>query len=244
MGCGNSTMSASENNADIKAKVRPMIKRRIDNLKKRRNLLRDSTLSKKELLSGEDCDKTSTNNDSLERKSVPSEDSTDRGVAKIFPVVEEEEEEAKTIVKCVKGEECHEKEKTGAEETEQEIKGENECELEEYDEDEGRRICPGSPSFRFYCVTSVPQDSDDDHESHIDSPQRNVETKMIEEHPASAESGEKESARRNSKRNINKKFRKVIHKGGHVKSLLSVKSCYNSPCSTHDKAHLLQEAAA
>uniref|UniRef100_A0A7N0TK15 Uncharacterized protein n=1 Tax=Kalanchoe fedtschenkoi TaxID=63787 RepID=A0A7N0TK15_KALFE len=196
MGCGSSTLAAE--NADIQARVRPIIKRRIDDIKRRRGHLKDSTLSKKELLAGEDCDKVSTNNDSLGRKSMPSEGSIEHGAAKIVPVVEEEEEEeeeAETSVECPKknadnSEEGQEKTEM-SEETEQENSGGDLYELGENDEDEGRCISPGSPSFRFYCVESIPHDAEeDDHASHIDSPKQVLETKNIEEHPASAESAE------------------------------------------------------
>ncbi|KAL9668024.1 hypothetical protein QQ045_002396 [Rhodiola kirilowii] len=245
MGCGTSALMSE--NADIKAKVRPMIKR-LDDVRRRRIIQKGSTPSKKELLACEDCDKT-TNSDSLGSKSMPSEDSLDHGAAKIGRVVEEEkeEEEVKTIVECeikkenTKQEGNHEKENTG-----------NEAELEENDDDDGRCISPGSPSFRFYCVESIPQETENDLESHFDSPMKNLQTKSIEEHPVQAlsdSSAELElhqrdsAATRHPKGKMNRKFRTVIHKGGQVKSFLHVKSCYNPACSgTH--THLLQEAAA
>uniref|UniRef100_A0A7N0RAJ3 Uncharacterized protein n=1 Tax=Kalanchoe fedtschenkoi TaxID=63787 RepID=A0A7N0RAJ3_KALFE len=200
MGCGSSTLAAE--NPDIQARLRPMIKRCIDDVKRRRSVLKNATtLSKKELLlGGEDCDKmSSSNNNSRGRNSVPSDDSVQYGAAKIVPVVEWEE--AETVVKSPEknevsreeGEQEKEKEKTGA----------------AVDEDEGRCISPGSPSFRVYCVKS------------------------------------KDSATRNRRRIISRKFRRAMHKGGQVKSLMRVGSCYNpASCSAHDKAHLLPEAAA
>ncbi|XP_073274528.1 uncharacterized protein [Primulina huaijiensis] len=89
---------------------------------------------------------------------------------------------------------------------------------------------PGSPSFRVYF-------NENEEDDHHDSGNHEVlkDTPSNDDTPSSKESSEKQKAKRGKKRRSFK-----LPKGGQVKNLLNVKSCYMpSHSASHDRAHLL-----
>ncbi|PKI56582.1 uncharacterized protein LOC116212707 [Punica granatum] len=117
-------------------------------------------------------------------------------------------------------------------------------------------ICPGSPSFRVYCVASVSADDSDNDTDECgdinDAPKITSKSEDSSEIRESVNSNEghdsvtNKSESHGSKGKRPKGLRKVIGKkrSGAMKNLLNVKSCYYPSCSGQDRTRLLSEKAA
>ncbi|GAV87290.1 hypothetical protein CFOL_v3_30716 [Cephalotus follicularis] len=260
MGCNNSKLD-SEGEV-VPAKIRPLLLRKLEEIK--RHKIANATLSKKQLLKDgvEEDDHSSppSVHDINESKSISSSEGS-TGPAKVTPepVSNKECEESAEIMnqeKCTKQDDKaeEEREKNVVEPLvyleEKEVVAEtNQKEDEEEDEDERRLrnvddalICPGSPSFRVYCIQSSTDDKD---ESKEDSAHQKSWSSDSFENPESDNSSEDSETKikKKAKKGIN--FRRVIPKGtsGSVKHLLNVRSCYYPTCSGHDNTRLLSARA-
>lgn len=146
MGCGGSKLDPEDE--AVPPRLRPLLRRRLEEIKKRRQAtaLKGDALSRKELLKNEveDDDHSAVQSlpDNNETKSSSSRDGSIRS-AKVAPAPEECQEEAVNWVD-VEGED-------------EEGNGED-GRLSNVD---GRRIAPGSPSFRVYCVEMSESDKED-----------------------------------------------------------------------------------
>lgn len=172
---GNNSRLINPNSGDaLPAKIRPLLGQRIEEFRKRRNNVQgeDTDLSKKELLkdsNGSFDEKSSDKNEvSEETQSQKEQPTVIRAVAveKLSQVVplpvsecgnveekkEKEKEERNGQIETAEvtiQENIYEKRNAKHDEEEEE-----DDEEEEEEDDIGRRIGPGSPSFKIYCVES------------------------------------------------------------------------------------------
>ncbi|KAG6686153.1 nucleolin [Carya illinoinensis] len=150
----------------------------------------------------------------------------------------EEKQENKVVEKAVVVEEVvavHEEDHHDQETTEEEE------EEEEEDDEPGTYICPGSPSFRVYCVHST----DDEEEEESKKGSRHKNSPSTGDSVESNFSEDQEMTRtKKIKGNKGRRLKRAIRKSGPaVKNLLHVATCYHPACSGQDRAHLLEEKA-
>ncbi|PSR89431.1 hypothetical protein CEY00_Acc29632 [Actinidia chinensis var. chinensis] len=233
MGCGVSRLNA-EGEA-IPAKFRPIFRRRIEEIRRRRcssGAMKD-TAGKELLLNSKAANEEIDNNARISASSSP-EDSIASCVTS---------EGSKRPEKSVKTEKkANEKEKEGAKgaakaEEGGNVDNENEGDSEEEDERmiEASINFPGSPSFRIYFKGNSGDDEDNNDGGKKD--QANDRTRNREHGTSPKEDSVPEKAKKGRKRSL----KKAVSKRGHnaVKNLLNVRSCYTPSGSSHDRAHLL-----
>ncbi|XP_027360051.1 rRNA-processing protein EFG1-like [Abrus precatorius] len=173
MGTSNSKLNANGGGEVLPARIRPLLHRRVEELRKRKsgtNLRggaaveeEEGTLSKKQLLKHDDENFQSFDENETENTRLA--ESVEK-LSKVVPLpvpecaTQEQRDELhsdRELGKKVEGELKTEKVKSAGPQTEQanaEHGGDDDDDDEE-DEDEiesGRRIGPGSPSFKIYCV--------------------------------------------------------------------------------------------
>ena len=158
MGCQNSKL-----NPDILAippKLRPLLWRKVEEMRRRRNVAVNATLSKKELLTNGEAYLPPS---SESNKSVSQEDSVSSLGSQPTP--------EKILIKEEKKPDLKEKKETNKEDENEERSGKDngrdeEREIEKVkavavekmvvvEDEEERNICPGSPSFRVYFIESL-----------------------------------------------------------------------------------------
>ncbi|GFZ17340.1 hypothetical protein Acr_26g0006100 [Actinidia rufa] len=267
MGCGVSRLNA-EGEA-IPAKFRPIFRRRIEEIRRRRcssGAMKD-TAGKELLLNGKAANEEIDNNARISASSSP-EDSIASCVTS---------EGSKRPEKSVKAEKkADEKEKEGAKGAAKAEGGgnvDNENEGDSEDEDE-RMIeasinFPGSPSFRIYFKGNSGDDEDNNDGGvylkfrncmqncrisdsslvfrfvFIEQQQCNAGKKdQANDRTRNREHGtspKEDSVPEKAKKGRKRSLKKAVSKRGHnaVKNLLNVRSCYTPSGSSHDRAHLL-----
>ncbi|XP_073017231.1 uncharacterized protein [Primulina eburnea] len=258
MGCGVSRIDA--NGLSIPVKLRPLFLSRLEEISKSRHgrPLKDSTPSKKELLFHEkdddDYDHVLKSTPSSPKDTVPDgtkiiedtkriEQENEGGVITSLGKRDDNEHEvsrkSSTKGNCkddlkesmVEHMEAKEKDRLDNMLTDTENDDDDDDHIErmighETDDD----AFPGSPSFRVYFNDNEEDDHHDigNHDALKDTTS-NVDTS------SPMESSEKQKVKRGKKRRSFK-----LPKGGQVKNLLNVKSCYMpSHSAPHDRAHLL-----
>ncbi|KZV54239.1 hypothetical protein F511_33171 [Dorcoceras hygrometricum] len=243
MGCGVSRIDA--NGIAIPVKLRPLFLSRLEEISKSRHgrPLKDSTPSKKELL----LDEKDNDDDDHVMKTAPS---SPNGAIAAGTKIEDEHDvsrEGSTTGNCkdvmkegmVDHMEAKEKDRldnmlTDTENEEVGDDGDERMIGHEPDDD----TFPGSPSFRVYFHDN---EEDDHHDSDQEKPHRSrnhavlKDTSSNDETPSSKETCVKQKVKSGKKRRSFK-----LPKGGQVKNLLNVKSCY-TPCHStpHDRTLLL-----
>ncbi|KAI8544054.1 hypothetical protein RHMOL_Rhmol08G0265100 [Rhododendron molle] len=251
MGCGGSRLNAERE--AIPAKVRPLLRRRIEEIRRRRrsNGGKDTTPSGTELLLSRDG-KARDDEDEIENSMVScvtSEDSKGSTAKREEPGDPQREESAKE-----KSKEGGREEKAGKGNVEagsqNDAKEEDESHGNKEDDeglhgDESSILFPGSPSFRIYFTGNLDQDDDDD-DNHNDGGKKGIgeNEKTIRDHETPPEKDLQDSDPKKLKKGRKRSsFRKVMPKGGQnaMKNLFNVRSCYTPSCSSHDRAHLLTE---
>lgn len=215
MGCGGSKLDPEDE--AVPPRLRPLLRRRLEEIKKRRQTttLKGDAISRKELLKNEveDDDHSPVHSlpDNNETKSSSSRDGSIRS-AKVAPAPEECQEEAVNWV---------------------DVEGED----DEGDGEDGRRIAPGSPSFRVYCVESSESDKEDFKDD--DSSNKKSQTDDGSVSDKSVSSTERSVVKTDKKGSKRRRFKGVLPNGGSVKHLFKVKSCYNPSCTGNHDARLL-----
>jgi hypothetical protein len=186
---GNNSRSVNPNGEDVlPARLRPLLRQRIEEFRKRRNARRDDAVSKKELLkddAGNNDDRSSNVNEVLEETRQHGEEKTTvhavtvEKLSQVAPLpvsecgIEEEEhkgskdhnlEKCKEIernvaeVKIAASLQENKYEESNEKHDDEDKKEEEEEEEEDEEEDEneiGRLIGPGSPSFRIYYIEAT-----------------------------------------------------------------------------------------
>jgi hypothetical protein len=186
---GNNSRSVNPNGEDVlPARLRPLLRQRIEEFRKRRNARRDDAVSKKELLkddAGNNDDRSSNVNEVLEETRQHEEEKTTvhavtvEKLSQVAPLpvsecgIEEEEhkgskdhnlEKCKEIernvaeVKIAASLQENKYEESNEKHDDEDKKEEEEEEEEDEEEDEneiGRLIGPGSPSFRIYYIEAT-----------------------------------------------------------------------------------------
>ncbi|XP_058783211.1 uncharacterized protein LOC131657877 [Vicia villosa] len=196
---GNNSRLINPNGGDVlPAKIRPLLGQRFEEFRKRRNNVQaeDNELSKKQLLKDNDGGsdgKCSDQNEVSEETQPQKEQQTiihAVAIDKLSQVVplpvsecENKEEKKEKKEEGPKGPIDKDVEKTTTEvniglsmqekhdKDEGESKEEEEEEEEDEDEDDGRRIGPGSPSFKIYCVASNKKKEQESHDTHASAEQ-------------------------------------------------------------------------
>ncbi|XP_075512626.1 uncharacterized protein LOC142548189 isoform X1 [Primulina tabacum] len=258
MGCGVSRIDA--NGLSIPVKLRPLFLSRLEEISKSRHgrPLKDSTPSKKELLFHE---KDDDDYDHVLKTAPSSPKDTVADGTKIEDTKRIEQENEGGVITSLGKRDDNEHEVSRKSSTKGNCKDVmkesmiehmeakekdrldnmlTDTENEDDDDDDHieRMIChetdddafPGSPSFRVYF-------NDNEEDDHHDNGNRDAlkDTTSIIDTSSSKESSEKQKVKRGKKRRSFK-----LPKGGQVKNLLNVKSCYMpSHSAPHDRAHLL-----
>ncbi|KAF7135077.1 hypothetical protein RHSIM_Rhsim08G0194400 [Rhododendron simsii] len=250
MGCGGSRLNAERE--AIPAKVRPLLRRRIEEIRRRRrsNGGKDMTPPGTELLL------------SREGKARDDEDEIENSMASC---VTSEDSKGSTAKRAEAGDPQREgsaKENKEGEKDEKAAKGNAEAgsqnDAKEEDESHGNKeddeglhgdessiMFPGSPSFRIYFKDNLDEDDDDD-DNVNDGGKKDIgeSEKTIRDHGTPPEKDLQDSDPKKLKKGRKRSsFRKVMPKGGQnaMKNLFNVRSCYTPSCSSHDRAHLLTE---
>lgn len=263
MGCNNSKLDPQ--GEAVPAKIRPLLRRRIEEIRRRRNAItfKVGNLSKKKLLKdgAEEDDQSDHSSppsvqDNNESKSISSLEGS-IGSSKVAPEPVSDIS-SKEFAEVTNQEKSTKEDNKDNDEEKREKVAEPVVILEEVmvveleegedeDEDEDERrvsnvedslICPGSPSFRVYCIQSLTDDKDDSHGNDLHKKSPSDDSVEISESINSSE-GSVTKIKKKSKKGS--KFMRVIPKGrpGAVKHLLNVKSCYYPACSGHDETRLL-----
>ncbi|XP_073298691.1 uncharacterized protein [Primulina huaijiensis] len=254
MGCGVSRIDA--NGLSIPVKLRPLFLSRLEEISKTRQgrPLKDSTPSKKELLFHE---KDDDDYDHVLKTAPSSPKDTVADGTKIEDTKRIEQENEGGIITSLgkRDDNEHEVSSTGSTkgnckdvmkesmvehmEAKEKDRLDNMLTDTENDDDDIERMIghetdgdafPGSPSFRVYF-------NDNEEDDHHDSGNHDAlkDTTSNVDTSSSKESSEKQKVKRGKKKRSFK-----LPKGGQVKNLLNVKSCYMpSHSAPHDRAHLL-----
>lgn len=253
MGCGGSKFDA--NSLQISARLRPIIHRRVEEIRRRRRF-RNATPSIKILLEHdkEDEDENAIASQhhvkrmcSIEdiASCITSEDSKDGREKKerearredllvqMKDVKEEEREAAKEEAKVDSGVHEHQ----GRVEDEDDDDFDSDYDERRLSHEGGQGDYPGSPSFRIYFTNNLEEDEKTQGNTNVLN--NDMSQMQIEDIPSSKETETKKVKKGRKRRS----FRKVIPKGRQaaVKTLQNVRSCYNSAQShsSHDRRHLL-----
>uniref|UniRef100_A0A5B7CEV5 Uncharacterized protein n=1 Tax=Davidia involucrata TaxID=16924 RepID=A0A5B7CEV5_DAVIN len=217
MGCGASRLDAQ--GVAIQARLGPLLRRRIEDIRRRAHgdTLRDTTPSKKVLLvdGSEEEENSQSDLDDNARKGTGSSSSEDSLTHKHWTSngASNKDEKSRGKVYYIEAKE----------EVEEEL-GEDE------EDEEGREIGPGSPSFRIYFTDNLADDNKrESAETTGEDGSSNKKSQTGLE--ATGKGSVTKKVKRGRKR---RSFRKVIPRGGQtaVKNLMS---CYSSP----DRARLL-----
>ncbi|KAL3818531.1 hypothetical protein ACJIZ3_004436 [Penstemon smallii] len=258
MGCGVSRLDA--NGVAIPARLRPIFLQRLEEIKLRRHnrhLNADSTPSKKELLlhAMDDDDNASHHHQHSPHasKSVPSTPkigdkkskteiyAKENGIHDVANINNNNTDDQKHVVAP---KESNPIGKGKNDPKESEIEGAKAKEANADDDDGNERMIghedddafPGSPSFRVYF-----KDNGEEKNGKSDAFKDAVSSDDgISPKKSSVDKEEKRSAGSSRKK---RSFRKVLPKGGQVKNLLNVKSCY-TPSHDHHHSHLLTAKTA
>ena len=278
MGSGHSKLNSSEEES-VPIKVHTTLLGRFEEYRKQRNA--ESTLSKKQLLTEAEEEDGSTSN--ISQSSSHGTNATEcHKVLDSTVVVPTENSECETTEETIDMKKDidlrqentdHSNEKVEAEikteegniekiveEVKEEKSGENDDNDSDNNDDEseehGRIICPGSPSFRIYCIEADKriaelQEKGDEEEG------KSQTTILTHQKSCSADSVVSTAASSNIRtsneerqivvsESITKRKLNKVRKFGAVRTLLMVKSCYHpmSTCTGDDRRHLMAVKAA
>ncbi|XP_020237035.1 uncharacterized protein LOC109816431 [Cajanus cajan] len=225
MGIGNSKLNAAEGEV-VPPKIRPMLVFKYEDFKKRTNA--ETNLSKKKLL------KEATEEDDNSLEIQPSEEEK---VSRVVPMANSE---------CPILKDNHPLDQHNmnhavlSAEAMEDAKGDDHDDNDHNDNnDDGRNICPGSPSFRIYCIDNEECDNYPTktvvmhQRSHsADSVERVASTEVLPE-------VETESISTPKRKGNKKKF-------GAMRTLLKVKSCYHPirNCTGNDRGLIVAAKTA
>lgn len=225
MGC-----NVSRIETEGEGRVRPVYRRRIDEILRhsdlrsqhlsKKNLLRDTDESRSPPSSEGSVDSVKTNKE--EEKGNKQDDKTANKDEKVVALIALEE------VLMIDSEE----------------EDDNESRLSNFS---GALICPGSPSFRVYCIESScdekEEEEDGDQDKEECSTHKKVETGDIQVSQSRTRSDEGASCRKIRKAKRGGKFKRVILKPK-GKNFLLVKSCYIPSCvGNHNDTRLIAAKA-
>lgn len=194
---GNNSRLINPNSGDVlPAKIRPLLGQRFEEFRKRRNNVQgeDNELSKKQLLKDNDGSSDGKCSDQIdvseetqpqkEQQAIIHAVAIDK-LSQVVPLpgseYENKKEKKEKEEEGPKGPIHKDVEKTTTEinsglslqekRDKEEGESKEEEEDEEEDEDDGRRIGPGSPSFKIYCVASDKKKEQESHDTHASTKQ-------------------------------------------------------------------------